>query len=241
VFDATDATAHRRHDALLRAAGCKIIDLTPAALGPYVVPPINLGSHLDAPNVNMVTSTGQATIPVVAAVSALTAVHYAEVTSTLALASAGSGTQADLGACARTTARAIETIGKAARSQATGLLDPGDSPPAMRNAVHCLIRPDIAEEAVRASIELMADQINARLPGYQLRQPVRFGRAADDDPMRAHVPGQVGPLVKVSAFLEVTGAAHYRPAYAGNLDMITTAALRTAEWMALPRAQEIPV
>ncbi|MDT3398202.1 acetaldehyde dehydrogenase (acetylating) [Streptomyces sp. B1866] len=237
VFDATSAAEHPRHDTLLRAAGRRVVDLTPAALGPYVVPPINLGSHLDAPNVNMVTCAGQATIPIVAAVSAFTTVYHAEIVATLAATSAGPGTRASLDDSIRTTAHAIETVGGAARGKAVIILDPADPPSTMRDRVHCLVKA-CGEEGVRTSVELMVDQVSTHVPGYRLRAPVRFARVADDDPLRALAPADAADLMRVSVHLEVEGAAHYLPAYAGNLDIMTSAALRAAEWLALPRAHE---
>lgn len=230
VFDATSAGAHRHHDAVLRPLGRTLVDLTPAALGPYVVPPVNGDAHLGAPNVNMVTCGGQATIPVVAAVNAVTPVHYGEIIASLASRSAGPGTRANIDEFTQTTSAAVEKVGGAARGRAIIVLNPAEPPMVMRDTVHCLVS-DCATEAVAASVEEMAGRVRAYVPGYRLKQRVQFERVAADDPLRALAPGAADP-VKVSVFLEVEGAAHHLPAYAGNLDIMTSAALRTAERMA---------
>ncbi|WP_439381245.1 acetaldehyde dehydrogenase (acetylating) [Amycolatopsis lexingtonensis] len=229
VFDATSAGAHRHHDEVLRGLGRTVIDLTPAALGPYVVPPVNLGEHLDAPNVNMVTCGGQATIPIVAAVRAVTPVHYGEIIASISSRSAGPGTRANIDEFTETTAAAIEKVGGATRGKAIIVLNPAEPPLIMRDTVHCLVS-DVDSEAVTASIEEMVGRVQAYVPGYRLKQKVQFETVAADDPLHRLVPA--GDAVKVSVFLEVEGAAHYLPAYAGNLDIMTSAALRTAERMA---------
>ncbi|AVV47683.1 acetaldehyde dehydrogenase (acetylating) [Streptomyces sp. P3] len=228
VFDATSAGAHRYHDAVLRPLGRTLVDLTPAALGPYVVPPVNGDAHLDAPNVNMVTCGGQATIPVVAAVGAVTPVHYGEIIASIASRSAGPGTRANIDEFTETTSAAIEKVGGAAKGKAIIVLNPAEPPLIMRDTVHCLVA-DCATEAVTASVEEMAARVQAYVPGYRLKQKVQFEKVAADDPLRTLAPGDV---LKMSVFLEVEGAAHYLPAYAGNLDIMTSAALRTAERMA---------
>ncbi|MGW5718722.1 acetaldehyde dehydrogenase (acetylating) [Amycolatopsis sp. NPDC003865] len=233
VFDATSAGAHRRHDEVLRGLGRTVVDLTPAALGPYVVPPVNLGEHLDAPNVNMVTCGGQATIPIVAAVAAVTPVHYGEIIASISSRSAGPGTRANIDEFTETTAAAIEQVGGAARGKAIIVLNPAEPPLIMRDTVHCLVS-DTDTEAVTASIEEMVGRVQAYVPGYRLKQKVQFATVPADDPLHRLVPA--GEAVKVSVFLEVEGAAHYLPAYAGNLDIMTSAALRTAERMAAQEA-----
>ncbi|MFE0678243.1 acetaldehyde dehydrogenase (acetylating) [Streptomyces sp. NPDC058867] len=235
VFDATSAGAHHRHDEVLRPLGRTLVDLTPAALGPYVVPPVNGDAHLDAPNVNMVTCGGQATIPVVAAVDAVTPVHYGEIVASLASRSAGPGTRANIDEFTETTSAAIEQVGGAARGKAIIVLNPAEPPLIMRDTVHCLVS-DCATEAVTASVEEMADRVRAYVPGYRLKQQVQYERVAADDPLRTLAPDARDPL-KVSVYLEVEGAAHYLPAYAGNLDIMTSAALRTAERMAAHHAK----
>ncbi|GAA5043656.1 acetaldehyde dehydrogenase (acetylating) [Streptomyces similanensis] len=233
VFDATSAGAHRRHDEVLRALGRRVVDLTPAALGPYVVPPVNGDAHLDAPNVNMVTCGGQATIPVVAAVSAVTPVHYGEIVASISSRSAGPGTRANIDEFTETTSAAIEKVGGAGRGKAIIVLNPAEPPLIMRDTVHCLVG-DCDDEAVTACVEEMAQRVRTYVPGYRLKQKVQFERVAAADPLRSLLPpgGHGAEATKVSVFLEVEGAAHYLPAYAGNLDIMTSAALRTAERMA---------
>ena len=232
VFDATSAGAHRRHDEVLRAHRRTVVDLTPAALGPFVVPPVNLDAHLGAPNLNMVTCGGQATIPIVAAVSAVTPVHYGEIVASIASRSAGPGTRANIDEFTETTASAIEKVGGAARGKAVIVLNPAEPPLVMRDTVYCLIE-DCDDAAVTRSVEAMVERVREYVPGYRLKQKVQFDRVAADDPLRALVPASRRDPVKVSVFLEVEGAAHYLPAYAGNLDIMTSAALRTAERLAL--------
>ncbi|WP_405867194.1 acetaldehyde dehydrogenase (acetylating) [Streptomyces sp. NBC_01515] len=230
VFDATSAGAHRHHEEVLRPLGRTLVDLTPAALGPYVVPPVNGDAHLDAPNVNMVTCGGQATIPIVAAVGAVSPVHYGEIVASIASRSAGPGTRANIDEFTETTSQAVEVVGGAARGKAIIVLNPAEPPLIMRDTVHCLVS-DCATEAVTASVEEMVGRVQAYVPGYRLKQKVQYDKVAADDPLRTLAPG-AGELLKVSVFLEVEGAAHYLPAYAGNLDIMTSAALRTAERMA---------
>ncbi|WP_405945619.1 acetaldehyde dehydrogenase (acetylating) [Streptomyces prunicolor] len=236
VFDATSAGAHRHHEEVLRPLGRTLVDLTPAALGPYVVPPVNGDAHLDAPNVNMVTCGGQATIPIVAAVGAVSPVHYGEIVASIASRSAGPGTRANIDEFTETTSRAIEVVGGAARGKAIIVLNPAEPPLIMRDTVHCLVS-DCATEAVTASVEEMVGRVQAYVPGYRLKQKVQYDKVAADDPLRTLAAG-AGELLKVSVFLEVEGAAHYLPAYAGNLDIMTSAALRTAERMAARTHEE---
>ena len=239
VFDATSAGAHRHHDEVLRALGRTLVDLTPAALGPYVVPPVNGDAHLDVPNVNMVTCGGQATIPIVAAVGAVSPVHYGEIVASIASRSAGPGTRANIDEFTETTSSAIEQVGGAARGKAIIVLNPAEPPLIMRDTVHCLVS-DCATEAVTASVEEMVGRVQTYVPGYRLKQKVQYDRVTADDPLLALAPG-AGEALKVSVFLEVEGAAHYLPAYAGNLDIMTSAALRTAERMAaLPHSRLRP-
>ncbi|MGC0416851.1 acetaldehyde dehydrogenase (acetylating) [Embleya sp. AB8] len=240
VFDATSAGAHAGHDAVLRAAGRRVVDLTPAAVGPFVVPPVNLDAHLDAPNVNMVTCGGQATIPIVAAVAAVTPVHYAEIVASIASKSAGPGTRANIDEFTETTTRAIEEIGGAARGKAIIILNPAEPPLVMRDTVYCLCGP-CDEDAVRASIERMVAEVCAYVPGYRLKQQVQFETPAADDPLTRLAPAGSDAVVKVSVFLEVEGSAHYLPAYAGNLDIMTSAALRTAERIAAADTPEAAI
>jgi acetaldehyde dehydrogenase len=234
VFDATSAKAHRANAARLAPYGKRLIDLTPAAIGPFVIPPVNLDEHLDlgADNLNMVTCGGQATIPMVAAVAAVTPVHYAEIVASIASKSAGPGTRANIDEFTETTSHAIESVGGAARGKAIIVLNPAEPPLIMRDTVFCLTG-DADHDAVRTSVAAMAEQIARYVPGYRLKQEVQFTPVADDEPVHTLVPDGVGPVTtRVSVFLEVEGAAHYLPAYAGNLDIMTSAAVRVAESIA---------
>ncbi|HLT91371.1 MAG TPA: acetaldehyde dehydrogenase (acetylating) [Woeseiaceae bacterium] len=230
LFDATSAGAHRRHSDVARAAGKVIIDLTPAAIGPYVVPVVNGEEHLGAPNVNMVTCGGQATIPIVAAVSSVATVHYAEIIASIASRSAGPGTRANIDEFTETTARGLERIGGASRGKAIIILNPAEPPMIMRDTVMTL-SSGADEEAIEAAVRAMVERVRAYVPGYRLKQQVQFERFGDDNPLAIPGFGEFTGL-KTSVFLEVQGAAHYLPAYAGNLDIMTSAALATAEKIA---------
>ncbi|TDJ76308.1 acetaldehyde dehydrogenase (acetylating) [Pseudomonas putida] len=229
VFDATSAGAHVKNDAFLRQhkADLRMIDLTPAAIGPYCVPVVNLEQHLQATNVNMVTCGGQATIPMVAAVSRVAKVHYAEIVASIASKSAGPGTRANIDEFTETTSKAIEVIGGASKGKAIIIMNPAEPPLMMRDTVYVLSEA-ADQQQVAASIEEMAAAVQAYVPGYRLKQQVQFEQVRD-----LRLPGQ-GTFtgLKTSVFLEVEGAAHYLPAYAGNLDIMTSAALATAERMA---------
>ncbi|HEX5598904.1 MAG TPA: acetaldehyde dehydrogenase (acetylating) [Micromonosporaceae bacterium] len=226
VFDATSAGAHRHNDAVLAAQGRTVIDLTPAAIGPYVVPPVNLDAHLHQRNVNMVTCGGQATVPIVAAVGQVTPVAYGEIVASIASKSAGPGTRANIDEFTETTARGIEVVGGAERGKAIIVLNPADPPLLMRDTIYCLC-PDVdADQAkIADSVAQMVAAVQEYVPGYRLKQQVQF------DPVDTYVPalGRHFTGLQVSVFLEVSGAGHYLPAYAGNLDIMTSAALRTAE------------
>ncbi|WP_336632719.1 MULTISPECIES: acetaldehyde dehydrogenase (acetylating) [unclassified Microbacterium] len=231
VLDATSAAAHVANAERLAPYGKRLVDLTPAALGPYVVPPVNLGDHLDAVNINMVTCGGQATIPIVAAVSRVTTVPYAEIVASVASASAGPGTRANIDEFTETTAQAIETVGGAGRGKAIIILNPADPPLIMRDTVFCLTG-EVDQDEVRESIERMIADVAEYVPGYRLVQEVQF-TPVDPDAVQILLPEGAGPATtKVSVFLEVEGAAHYLPAYAGNLDIMTSAAVRVAERIA---------
>ena len=230
VFDATSAGAHKKHDEVLRAHNKRIIDLTPAAIGPYTVPPVNIDDHLDAPNVNMVTCGGQATIPIVAAVNRVSPVHYGEIVASIASKSAGPGTRANIDEFTETTSKAIEVVGGAKRGKAIIILNPAEPPLIMRDTVYCLC--DAGDEAeIEASIERMVKEVQAYVPGYRLKQKVQFERVGHNSRLFIPEMGEAFAGLKVTVFLEVEGAAHYLPAYAGNLDIMTSAALRTAERM----------
>lgn len=235
VFDATSAGAHARNDALVRNAGRLMVDLTPAAIGPYVVPVVNIDAHLDATNVNMVTCGGQATVPMVAAVSRVVPVAYAEIVASIASKSAGPGTRANIDEFTQTTARAIEQIGGAEHGKAIIVLNPADPPLIMRDTVFCLVEGDPAaldQDAVRASVDAMVSDVQEYVGGYRLKQQVQFD-AVDE----AFVPalGRAFRGTRVTVLLEVAGAGHYLPEYAGNLDIMTSAALRTAERLVAER------
>ena len=232
VFDATSASAHVQNEALLRQAkpGIRLIDLTPAAIGPYCVPVVNLEEHLGKLNVNMVTCGGQATIPMVAAVSRVAKVHYAEIVASISSKSAGPGTRANIDEFTETTSKAIEVIGGAAKGKAIIIMNPAEPPLIMRDTVYVLSAA-ADEAAVAASVEEMVQAVQAYVPGYRLKQQVQFDVIPESAPLNIPGLGQFSGL-KTSVFLEVEGAAHYLPAYAGNLDIMTSAALATAERMA---------
>jgi len=239
VFDATSASAHVANDQALRGDGKKLIDLTPAAIGPFTVPVVNLDDHLDAPNVNMVTCGGQATIPIVHAVRRATdQVVYAEIVASIASKSAGPGTRANIDEFTVTTARGIESVGGAERGKAIIILNPAEPPLMMRATVFTLSRGG-DQDAIAASIEAMAAQVQSYVPGYRLKQKVQFEHIGDNQPV--NIPG-LGPAsgLKTTTFIEVEGAAHYLPAYAGNLDIMTSAALATGEiWAGRMMAREM--
>ncbi len=214
VFDATGAKSHLRHAPLLREAGKIAIDLTPAAVGPYVVPAVNMGEHFDSPNLNLVTCGGQATIPIVAAVGRVAPVAYAEIVATISSKSAGPGTRQNIDEFTKTTARGVEVVGQARQGKALIILNPADPPILMRNTIYCEVEQPVDEEAVRESVKQMIEVVRTYVPGYRLRVP---------------------PLVKdrlVTTMIEVEGAGDYLPNYSGNLDIITAAAVGVAERLA---------
>ncbi len=232
VFDATSASAHVKNDAILRTAKpeIRLIDLTPAAIGPYCVPVVNLEQNINQVNVNMVTCGGQATIPMVAAVSRVAKVHYAEIIASIASKSAGPGTRANIDEFTETTSKAIEVVGGAERGKAIIVLNPAEPSLMMRDTVYVLSEA-VDQAKVEASINEMAAAVQAYVPGYRLKQKVQFDVIPADAPLNLPGIGRFSGL-KTSVFLEVEGAAHYLPAYAGNLDIMTSAALATAERMA---------
>jgi len=232
VFDATSAGAHKHHNEVLQAHGVQVIDLTPAAIGPYVIPAINLDAE-NASNMNMVTCGGQATIPMVAAVSRVAKVHYAEIVASISSKSAGPGTRANIDEFTETTRAAIEKLGGAERGKAIIVLNPAEPPLIMRDTVFVL--SEAAEQAaVEGGIAKMVASVQAYVPGYRLKQRVQFDVIPPDRPL--NVPGLgLRHGLKTSVYLEVEGAAHYLPAYAGNLDIMTSAALACAELMAQRR------
>jgi acetaldehyde dehydrogenase len=233
VFDATSAGAHVRNDAFLRGLrpSLRMVDLTPAAIGPYCIPVVNGDRHADAPNVNMVTCGGQATIPMVAAVARVAPVHYAEIVASIASKSAGPGTRANIDEFTETTSRAIVEVGGARTGKAIIIMNPAEPPLIMRDTVYCLAALDADQDAIRASVRAMAADVAAYVPGYRLKQEVQFERFDPESAPNVPDLGRQAGL-KVSIFLEVEGAAHYLPAYAGNLDIMTSAAMATAERIA---------
>lgn len=233
AFDATSAYAHKVHDEALRADGIQVVDLTPAAIGPFTVPPVNMQANLDAPNVNMVTCGGQATIPMVAAVSQVATVHYAEIVASVSSRSAGPGTRANIDEFTRTTARAIEEVGGAAKGKAIIILNPAEPPMIMRDTVFTL-SSGADEDAIRASVEAMVLEVQKYVPGYRLKQQVQFERFGDNNPLTIPGLGQFTG-VKTMILLEVEGAGDYLPPYSGNLDIMTAAAKATGELLAARR------
>jgi acetaldehyde dehydrogenase len=210
VFDATSARAHPEHARLLAERGIRSVDLTPAGIGPAVVPSVNLAANLEAPDVNLVTCGAQATIPIVAAIAAVAPVSYAEIVSTISARSAGPGTRQNIDEFTQTTARALESVGGAERGKAIMLLNPAEPPIVMRNAVFADVG-EISAEQVAAVVAATVEAVSAYVPGYRLTAE---------------------PLIKdgtVTVLLEVTGAGDYLPEYAGNLDIMTSAAVRVAE------------
>ncbi len=231
VFDATSAGAHAKHNEILQAHGKRVIDLTPAAIGPFTIPPVNGDANLDERNVNMVTCGGQATIPIVNAVNRVAKVHYGEIVASIASKSAGPGTRANIDEFTETTSRAIVEVGGATRGKAIIVLNPAEPPLIMRDTVYCLAE-DGDTAAIEASVEAMVAEVQKYVPGYRMKQKVQFEHIDSNRPLR--IPEMDGEFtgLKVSVFLEVEGAAHYLPAYAGNLDIMTSAALKTAEKIA---------
>ncbi len=216
AFDATSAYVHEENSKKVQSKGAMMIDLTPAAIGPYCVPPVNLSDHVGKRemNVNMVTCGGQATIPMVAAVSRVQPVEYGEIVATVSSRSAGPGTRKNIDEFTRTTAGAVAEIGGADKGKAIIILNPAEPPIIMRDTVHCLVKDDPDEEAITKSVHEMIKEVQKYVPGYTLKNgPVFDGK-------------------RVSLFLEVEGLGDYLPNYAGNLDIMTAAALRTAEMFA---------
>jgi acetaldehyde dehydrogenase len=238
VFDAASASAHFDHAEILARDGKIAIDLTPAAVGLFVVPSVNLDENLKAPNVNMVTCGGQATIPIIAAVSSVAPLIYAEIVASISSRSAGPGTRANIDEFTETTARAIESVGGAQKGKAVIVLNPADPPMIMRDTIYCLAQTE-DQNAIRTSIARAVAEVQAYVPGFRLKQDVQFEQVPSDAPVR--IPGIDHPAsgLKVTVFVEVEGAAHYLPAYAGNLDIMTSAALRTGERMAQMLVREM--
>ena len=233
IFEATSVYVHREYAPKYEAAGIVAIDLTPAAVGPAVVPPANLREHLDAPNTNMITCGGQATIPMVHAVSGVVPVEYAEIVASVSSESAGPGTRANIDEFTRTTARAIEVVGGATKGKAIIILNPAEPPMIMRDTVFTLSEGG-SEEAIRRSVAEMVSEVQKYVPGYRLKQEVQFERFGDNN--RLKIPG-MGEFtgIKSMIMLEVEGAGDYLPSYSGNLDIMTAAAKATGELLAARR------
>ena len=228
VFEATSAYAHRANAPRYAEAGLTAIDLTPAALGPLVCPPVNLMAHLGAPNVNMISCGAQATVPIVHAVSSVVPVPYAEIVASVASRSAGPGTRANIDEFTHTTSRAIEVVGGAERGKAIIVLNPVEPPMIMRDTVFCAIPADADIDAITASIERRVAEVQRYVPGYTLRAAPQFDEARDT--WQGHA--------RVAVFLEVSGAGDYLPEYAGNLDIMTAAAARVGEVIAQRRVDK---
>lgn len=212
VFDATSAKAHIRHAKLLKEAGKKVIDMTPAARGPFVVPSVNMGSNIEAENINLITCGGQATIPMVHAVNRVSPVEYAEIVATISSRSAGPGTRANIDEFTVTTSRGIEEVGGAKKGKAIIILNPAEPPILMRDTVYALVEEGTMDEAkIYESIKEMEKTVQSYVPGYRLRtEPIFDGN-------------------KVTIFIEVEGAGDYLPKYSGNLDIMTAAGVKVAE------------
>jgi acetaldehyde dehydrogenase len=232
VFEATSAHVHRANAPRYAEAGIRAIDLTPAACGPYVVPPVNLDEHLNAPNVNLITCGGQATIPMVAAVSRAAPVEYAEIVATVASRSAGPGTRANIDEFTRTTTRGIEVIGGARRGKAIIVLNPADPPMIMRDTIFCAVPLDCDQDAITASIRALVADVAGYVPGYRLLNDPQF----DETTLRTE--DGITAMTRVSVFIEVEGAGDFLAPYAGNLDIMTAAAVAVGNAMA--RSQPAP-
>ncbi|GAB1813735.1 acetaldehyde dehydrogenase (acetylating) [Mycobacterium sp. MUNTM1] len=236
VFDASSAAAHRTNWESLRDSGIRMLDLTPAAIGPFCVPAVNLDDHLDTPNLNMVTCGGQATVPIVAAVGKAGIVSYAEIVSSISAKSAGPSTRANIDEFVETTATALRAVGGAQRGKAVIILNPADPPVLMRNTVYCLVDGECDHDEIDQEILGMVDRVAAYVPGYRLKRDVQFETFDNDHPLCIPKTGKFTGT-RVTVMLEVTGSAHYLPSYAGNLDIMTAAAKATAERIALHAAE----
>ncbi len=222
IFEATSAYVHREYAPRYEEAGIVAIDLTPAAVGPAVIPPVNGEEHVAAPNVNMITCGGQATIPMVAAVSRAAAVSYAEIVASVSSMSAGPGTRANIDEFTRTTAAGVVSIGGAEQGKAIIILNPAEPPMIMRDTIYCAVSPDADKDAIISSIFAMEKAVQAYVPGYRLLQEPQI-----DEPSEA-TRGQL----KISVFVEVEGAGDFLPPYAGNLDIMTAAATQVGDHIA---------
>ena len=236
IFDATSAQAHVAHAKLLEAHDVTLVDLTPAAIGPFCVPVVNLEKLTTSRNVNMVTCGGQATIPIVHAVSRVANVHYGEIVASIASKSAGPGTRANIDEFTETTSRAIESVGGAQRGKAIIVLNPAEPPMLMRDTVFTLTSGG-TQAAIAKSIHATVAAIQKYVPGYRLKQDIQFDLVLENEPL--NIPGiGLKAGLKTTVFIEVEGAAHYLPAYAGNLDIMTSAALAAGERLAAARSMQ---
>ncbi len=223
VFEATSAYVHRANATRYRDAGIRAVDLTPAAVGPFVIPPVNLVEHINEPNVNMVTCGGQATIPMVHAVSRVVEVKYAEIVATVSSDSAGPGTRQNIDEFTRTTTKAVEVLGGASRGKAIIILNPADPPITMRDTIFCSLPDDADHGKVDDSIRQMVESVSAYVPGYRLRSDPQFDEVPD---------GRGGSTGRVAIFVEVEGAGDFLPPHAGNLDIMTAAAAKVGDEIA---------
>jgi acetaldehyde dehydrogenase len=219
VFEATSAKIHRTNAPRYREAGIRAVDLTPAAVGPYVVPPVNLDEHLAEENVNLITCGGQATIPIVHAVSRVAPVEYGEIVATVASASAGPGTRANIDEFTKTTALGVEALGGSRRGKAIIILNPADPPIIMRDTIFCAIGAETDQASVAESIADMVAEVQSYVPGYRATSEPQFDPLPDG-------------RVRVAVFLEVEGAGDFLAPYSGNLDIMTAAATRVGEELA---------
>ncbi len=238
IFDATSVRAHIHNFGLVEPTGKMMVDLTPAAIGPHVVPAVNLADNLEANNVNMVTCGGQATIPMVNAVSSVVPVHYAEIVASISSKSAGPGTRANIDEFTRTTSRALREVGGAARAKTILILNPAEPPVSMRDTVMMVVDRLTEEQRAKitSAVEQMVEDVQSYVPGYRLKQRVQFEDLGPEVDGLLDEDDRSGKYTRIQIFLEVEGAAMYLPAYAGNLDIITSAAVGTAE--AIVKARE---
>ncbi len=241
VFDATSAGAHIYNAEKLAPYGKQLVDLTPAAIGPYLVPAVNLEEHLDAKNINMVTCGGQATIPVVAAISQVTPVKYAEIVASISSKSAGPGTRANIDEFTETTSRGLEVVGGAARGKAIIVLNPAEPPMIMRDTVQVIVGrlDDAGRDSVSAAVAAQVERVAQYVPGYRLKQQVQFSDQGSTLDTLVPTDARADEYTQVTVFLEVEGAAMYLPSYAGNLDIMTSAAMRAAERLVEARKEQL--